>query len=133
MKYLLDTNVCIGYINGRSPQLRNRLAAAPRREIGVSTITKAEMFYGAAKSQLSIQSRRQQLEFLKTVLSVSFDDAAALVYGTLRVKLEQKGTPIGAHDMLIAATALANNLILVTHNLKEFGRVDGLDIEDWEI
>jgi tRNA(fMet)-specific endonuclease VapC len=91
------------------------------------------MFYGTVKSQIPEQSRSKHIEFLETVYSIPFDDAAATEYGTLRAHLERQGTPIGANDMLIAAVALANNLILITHNTSEFGRVPGLKIEDWEI
>jgi tRNA(fMet)-specific endonuclease VapC len=133
MKYLLDTNACIRYINGRAPLLRIRLAAVSRQDVGVSAITKAEMFYGSAKSQTPERSLEKQLEFLHTVQSIPFDDFAAAVYGKMRIELERQGTSIGQHDMLIAATCLANNLILVTHNISEFGRVAGLKMEDWEI
>lgn len=109
MKYLLDTNACIRYINGRVPQLRIKLADVSYQNVGVSTVTKAEMFYGSAKSQTPERSIEKQLEFLHTVQSVPFDDFAAAVYGKMRVELERKGTPIGQHDMLIAATSLANN------------------------
>jgi tRNA(fMet)-specific endonuclease VapC len=132
MTYLLDSNACIRYINGRSPKLRARLSSTPRREVAVSTITKAEMFYGSAKSQTPQRSREKQIEFLKTTISLPFDDAAAVVYGSLRAHLERQGAPIGQYDMLIAAIALANDLILVTLNVREFGRITGLKIEDWE-
>ncbi|NLX10780.1 MAG: type II toxin-antitoxin system VapC family toxin [Chloroflexi bacterium] len=132
MKYLLDTNACIRYINGRSPKLRARLSSTPRQDVAVSTITKAEMFYGSAKSQTPQRSREKQIEFLTTLFTLPFDDMAAAAYGPLRADLEHKGTPIGQYDMLIAAVALANDLILVTHNVGEFGRIMGLKIEDWE-
>lgn len=133
MTYLLDTNACIRYINGRAPQLRVKLAQVSRQIIYVSTITKAEMFYGSAKSQTPEQSLKKQIEFLETVQSITFDESAAKIYGSMRVALERKGTPIGQHDMLIAAIALANDLILVTHNVGEFSRVEELKLEDWEI
>jgi tRNA(fMet)-specific endonuclease VapC len=132
MKYLLDTNACIRYINGRSPELRAKLSSMPRRDVAVSTITKAEMFYGSAKSQAPQRSREIQIEFLTTLITLPFDDMAAIAYGPLRADLERNGTPIGQYDMLIAAVALANDLILVTHNVGEFGRIIGLKIEDWE-
>jgi tRNA(fMet)-specific endonuclease VapC len=133
MKYLLDTNACIRYINGRSPRLRERVAATPRSLIGVSTITKAEMFYGSAKSQTPARSLEKQLEFLETIASVPFDDAAAIAYGTLRVDLERNGTPVGQHDMLIAAIAVSRGLTLVSHNTREFERIKGVTLEDWEV
>ena len=92
MKYLLDTNACIRYINGRAPKLRARLASTPRHDVAVSTITKAEMFYGSAKSQTPQRSQEKQIEFLTTLMTLPFDDAAAIVYGPLRVDLERKGT-----------------------------------------
>ncbi len=133
MRYLLDTNTCIRYVNGRSPQIRAKLPTIPRADVAVSAITKAEMFYGSAKSQTPEQSLKKQLEFLETVKSLPFDDATATEYGRLRAYLEKQGTPIGGNDLLIAATALAHDLILATHNTDEFGRVPGLKVEDWEV
>lgn len=132
MKYLLDTNACIRYINGRSPELRAKLSSMPRRDVAVSTITKAEMFYGSARSQTPQRSREKQIEFLTTLITLPFDDMAAIAYGPLRADLERNGTPIGQYEMLIAAVALANDLTLVTHNVGEFGRIIGLKIEDRE-
>jgi len=132
MKYLLDTNACIRYINGRSPELRAKLSSMPRRDVAVSTITKAEMFYGYAKSKTPQSSREKQIEFLTTLITLPFDDMAAIAYGPLRADLERNGTPIGQYEMLIAAVALANDLTLVTHNVGEFGRIIGLKIEDRE-
>lgn len=132
MKYLLDTNTCIRYINGRSPQIRAKLPTLPIVEVGVSIITKAELYFGSANSQMPERSRHLQLEFLATVHTVPFDEDAALVYGDIRTYLQRRGTPIGSNDMLIAATAVAHHLILVTHNVNEFGRVPHLQFEDWE-
>jgi tRNA(fMet)-specific endonuclease VapC len=101
-------------------------------DVGVSIITKAELYFGSAKSQTPERSRQKQLEFLQTIQSISFDEAAAIVYGEIRAYLDKQGTPIGGNDLLIAATALASELILVTHNTYEFRRVLGLKLEDWE-
>jgi tRNA(fMet)-specific endonuclease VapC len=132
MIYLLDTNTCIQYLNGRIPQLRTKFLSVTDEDIAVCSIIKAEMFAGAAKSQFPERSREKQLDFLNRFFSLPFDDAAATEYGTLRAHLERQGTPISANDMLIAAIALANNLILVTHNTTEFTRLPGLKFEDWE-
>lgn len=132
MKYLLDTNTCIRYINGRSASIRAKLPTIPLVDVGVSIITKAEMYYGSAKSQTPQRSREKQREFLQTIQTVPFDESVALKYGDIRAYLSQQGTPIGGNDLLIAATALANNLILVTHNMREFSRVPNLRTEDWE-
>jgi tRNA(fMet)-specific endonuclease VapC len=133
MNYLLDTDTCIRYINGRAPIIRARLSAVQRVAVGVSIITKAELYYGSAKSQTPERSRQKQLEFLQTIQGVPFDEAAAVVYGDIRSYLDKQGTPIGGNDLLIAATALAGELILVTHNIREFRRVPGLKMEDWEV
>ncbi len=133
MKYLLDTNICIRFINGRAPQLRQKFLEMNDDDIVVSAITKAEMFYGSAKSQTPAISRIKQDSFLDRFVSLPFDDKAADVYGPIRAELERMGKPIGQLDMLIAAIALAYNLVLVTHNVREFGRIKGLMVEDWEI
>jgi tRNA(fMet)-specific endonuclease VapC len=133
MTYLLDTNTCIRYLNGRAPHLRTKFLSVSDGDIAVCSIVKAEMFAGAAKSQFPERSREKHVTFLNRFASLPFDDAAATEYGTLRAYLERQGTPSSANDMLIAAIALANNLILVTHNTAEFSRVPGLKIEDWEI
>lgn len=133
MRYLLDTNTCIRYINGRAPAIRAHLDSKTYSEIAVSAITKGEMYYGAAKSQTPQRSRAKQDDFLRHFDSLPFDDGAAEEYGIIRAYLERRGRLIGRHDMLIASIARANSLIVVTHNTREFGRVPGLNIEDWEI
>jgi tRNA(fMet)-specific endonuclease VapC len=133
MKYVLDTNTCIRYINGRSPKLRIKFLTVLDEDIAVCSIVKAELFYGAAKSQTPARSLAKQQTFLNRFTSLPFNDVAAIVYGQIRAKLEKMGTPIGSLDMLIAAIAIANNLILVTHNTAEFGYISDLKIEDWEI
>jgi tRNA(fMet)-specific endonuclease VapC len=132
MTYLLDTNVCIRYLNARSEQLQQRLDATPVEFVTVCSIVEAELFYGAAKSRSPEKTLSAQRAFLEKFYSVPFDTEAALQYGTLRLDLERRGTPIGANDLLIASIALANGLTLVTHNTREFALVDGLSFEDWE-
>jgi tRNA(fMet)-specific endonuclease VapC len=132
MIYLLDTNTCIRYINGRSLSIRAKLAHIPLVDVGVSIISKAELFYGSAKSQYPEVSRQKQVEFLTTIKDVLFDEECAKIYGTIRARLELNGTPVGGNDLLIAATAIAKNLILVTHNTHEFNRIEELRLEDWE-
>ncbi|MDD1418204.1 type II toxin-antitoxin system VapC family toxin [Dolichospermum sp. ST_sed1] len=75
----------------------------------------------------------RQQNFLKLFISLPFDDDASLIYGRIRAELSSKGIMIGSNDLQIAAIAMANNLILVTHNVKEFSRVNGLQFEDWEV
>jgi tRNA(fMet)-specific endonuclease VapC len=133
MKYILDTNVCIIYLKGRNLNLKLRLDAVPLEEIAVCSVVKAELCYGAMKSTNPERSFTLQQAFLNQFVSLPFDDLAATTFGTVRAQLEVRGTPIGAYDLQIAAIALSNNLTLVTHNTREFERVDGLQIEDWEV
>ncbi len=133
MKYLLDTNTCIRHLNQRSPAIIRKLSSLPPEDIAVCSIVKAEWFAGAAKSNNPATTFAKQQTFLNRFVSLSFDDRAAAVYGPMRARLEELGTPIGPLDMLIAAIAAANGLILVTHNTGEFSRIGGLKIEDWEV
>lgn len=132
MKYLLDTNTCIRYLNRRSASIVQRLHAEAPDEIVVCSVTRAELLFGAMKSSNSVKTREAQREFLEPLATLPFDDAAAEHYGRIRAELELAGTPIGPNDLLIAAIALAHNLIVVTHNTREFSRVTDLQIEDWE-
>jgi tRNA(fMet)-specific endonuclease VapC len=132
MKYLLDTNTCIRYLNGRSPNVREYLQNIPDSEIAISTITKAEMYTGSARSQTPERSRARQDAFFVRFDTLTFDDAAANQYGRIRAALEIAGTPIGPYDLQIAAIAAVHGLIVVTHNISEFRRVPNLIVEDWE-
>ncbi len=132
MKYLLDTNVCVRYLAGRSRVLRTRLEATPPNQLTVCSVVKAELRYGAHKGQRTEATLQAQDIFLAQLHSLPFDDAAAENYGRIRALLERAGTPIGANDLLIAAIALANQQVLVTHNTAEFCRVPDLAVEDWE-
>jgi len=132
VRYLLDTNVCARYLNGKSPAVRQHLRTTNREDIAVCSVVKAELFYGAMRSNNSESTLTRQQQFLNLFVSFFFDDVAAIIYGRIRAELAAKGTPIGPNDLQIAAIAIANNLILVTHNTGEFGRVNGLQIEDWE-
>ncbi|MEG4345698.1 type II toxin-antitoxin system VapC family toxin [Microcoleus sp. A003_D6] len=133
MIYLLDTNTCIGYLNGRSVGVLRRLQALFSQDVAVCSVVKAELFYGSMRSNNPARSLAQQQDFLNRFISLPFDDQSAVIYGQIRAQLAASGTPIGPNDLLIASIALANNLILVTHNTREFSRVEGLRLEDWEI
>ncbi len=133
MRYLLDTNVCVVYLNGRSASVRDRLLATPAEEIAVCSVVKAELFYGAFRSNNPKRTLERQQAFLSRFVSLPFEDESALLAGQIRAKLASAGNPIGSYDLQIAAISLANNLILVTHNTREFDRVEGLQIEDWEV
>lgn len=131
MKYLLDTSVCVELIRGRRARLLKRMAERPTSDFGISSITLAELQYGAERSGRPPHQRQTLEKFLIAIAVLDFDADAAAIYGRIRVQLETAGTPIGALDTLIAAHALSHNLTLLTHNLREFKRVPGLRAEDW--
>ncbi len=130
--YLLDTNACIRVLNGSSPALVARLRAHAPSEIRLSSVTRGELLHGARRSARVAENIKLLSTFFAPFLSLPFDDSCAEHYGALRASLAAAGKPIGPNDLLIAATALAADLTLVTHNLREFSRVAGLKIEDWE-
>lgn len=132
MIYLLDTNVCIRYLNGRSPGILRRLQTLQPVDVVVCSVVKAELVYGAQRSHDPQRSLAVQRQFLLPYRSLPFDDAAADIAGTLRARLAALGTPIGPHDLQIAAIALAHSCTLVTHNTREFSRIPEILVEDWE-
>jgi tRNA(fMet)-specific endonuclease VapC len=91
------------------------------------------LLFGALRSRDPAASLAEVERFCRPLVSPAFDDACAAEYGRIRADLAARGTPIGPNDLLIAATALSNNVILVTHNSSEFSRVPGLRLEDWQI
>lgn len=131
--FLLDTNVCIHYLSGRSPVILRAFRQRRPETIFVCSVVKAEMYYGAMKSRDPSMALRQQDVFLQQFVSLPFDDQAARHFGEIRANLVRKGTPIGPYDLQIAVIALANGCTLVTHNTAEFSRIGGLKLEDWEI
>ena len=132
MKYLLDTNACIQYLTLRSGALIARLQATSPREIALCSVVKSELTYGAHKSARKQKNLETLTKFFEPLASLPFDDNAAVIAGEVRAALERLGTPVGPNDLLIASIALANGLVLVTHNTAEFGFVPGLTTEDWE-
>ena len=133
MKWLLDTNVCIAVIRQRPESALRRLRGKQVGQVGLSTITLAELEFGAAKSQQPARARAALREFLLPLEVVPFNEAAVDAYGTVRAVMEKKGRPIGPLDTLIAAHALALGTVLVTNNTREFRRVPGLSVEDWSL
>lgn len=130
--YLLDANACIRILNDTSPPLVERLRRHPPTAIRMCSVVKAELFYGARKSGRVAQNLALLKRFFHPYVSLGFDDLCAEHYGQIRAALERDGTPIGPNDLMIAATARAHDLVLVTHNVGEFSRVVGLRLEDWE-
>ena len=134
LKYLLDTNACINYLNFPDSLIWRKIQSTSAFEIGrFCSVVKAELFYGSKKSKNPTLNLAKQMKFLNQFQSLPFDDEAALIFGEIRAELAKQGTPIGPYDLQIAAIALANDLTLITHNTREFSRVGNLKIEDWEI
>lgn len=131
MKYLLDTNIIAYIINERPPEVFSKFQSLSKDEIFVSSIVVAELWYGVAKSHKKEQNKSALENFLAPLTIVDFDIIAAKFYAVIRADLESKGLIIGSNDILIAAHALSLGLTLVTNNTKEFGRVNGLKLENW--
>jgi tRNA(fMet)-specific endonuclease VapC len=130
--YLPDTNAWIAYINPGDSPVKSQFRARPPADIAFCAVVKAELLYGAYRSTRQEDNLRLLATLFQLFKSLPFDDAAADAYGRIRADLTARGTPIGPNDLMIAAIALAHHLILVTHNVREFGRVEGLHLEDWE-
>lgn len=131
MKYLIDTNICIYIMNKRPPGVIKKFKRFEFGEIGVSSITVAELQYGVEKSGNPKMNQRRLGAFLAPFDIVVFGQDAAGAYGSIRFRLEKRGQPIGPLDLLIAAHALSEGLILVTNNEKEFTRISELTVENW--
>jgi tRNA(fMet)-specific endonuclease VapC len=132
LSYLLDTNTCIRYLNGQSESAKTRLEGLKPDEVVLCSVVKAELLYGAAKSTANERTFARLNRFFSLFESLPFDDHSAAEYGAIRADLERRGLLIGPNDMMIAAIALANDSILVTHNTREFERIGKLRHEDWE-
>ena len=131
MKYYLDSNICIFYLRGRNIDLRNKINSLEKSIIKIPAIVKGELLTGAMKSARRDKNIDDVRGFLRDFEIIPFDSEAAWTYGEIKSTLELKGTPIGYNDMIIAATALAKKGVLVTNNIREFSRIDGLMLEDW--
>lgn len=133
MRYLLDTDILVYVLNARPHHqaVIDRFRRENPHDLAVSSITLAELRFGIEKSQRREASRRALDRTLEALNVIPFDIGAAERYGIVRARLEEDGTPIGPLDTLIAAHALYLNLTLVTHNTREFSRVQGLRVETW--
>ncbi len=131
MKYLLDTNICIYIIKKKPPEVIEKFNMNSFAEIGISSITVAELEYGVQKSKYYEQNRDALDQFLLPLIVVDFDFKAAFIYGEIRSELESQGIPMGPLDTLIAAHALSLGITLVTNNTKEFSRVKSLKVANW--
>lgn len=132
MIYLLDTNMCIEYLNTRDSTVARKLQTVPRAQIVLCSVVKAELYHGAQKSARRESNLALLERFFSEFESLPFDDRAAEKYGKVRAHLERQGALIGPNDLLIAAIAVANDATLVTRNTREFSRVENLQMENWE-
>jgi tRNA(fMet)-specific endonuclease VapC len=130
MRFLLDTDTCI-YALKRNEKILHRLLTTPREDVVVSVITEAELRSGAAKSLSPLKTLGRVENFFRAITLIDFTSDDAIAYAGVRSRLERAGTPIGPLDTLIAAQAVARNLVVVSNNEREFRRVLGLTIENW--
>lgn len=132
MRYMLDTDICINFLRGTSKiDLIRRVRGFKLDEVGISAITLAELCYGADRSARRDHNHRLIAEFCTPLAVEEFNADAAKAYGQIRAVLQAAGTPIGPHDMLIAAHAVSLGTVLVTRNVREFSRVSGLEVQSW--
>ncbi len=131
MRFLLDTNICIYIIKKKPSKVLQKFKTYNVGDIGISSITVAELEYGVQKSQFPQKNQKALDQFLLPLKIAEFNHAATIMYGEIRVRLEKQGTPIGSLDTLIAAHAMSLKVILVTNNEKEFKRVPNLKLENW--
>jgi tRNA(fMet)-specific endonuclease VapC len=131
MIYLLDTDTCVFILKRRPSHVRERFQSLRRGQIGISAITFCELEFGIAKSQYKEKNQKNVREFVSYLEILDFPASAAEVFGKIRAGLQSAGTPIRSFDMLIAAHALHENLILVTNNTREFSRIPHLQLENW--
>jgi tRNA(fMet)-specific endonuclease VapC len=131
MKYMLDTNICIYIIKKKPESVLAHLKEKMENGLCISAITLAELEHGVQASVRPEKNALALYQFLSIAEILSFDDEAAAEYGKVRALLQQKGTPIGPLDTLIAAHAKSKDLIVVTNNVREFERVEGLAVENW--
>lgn len=133
MKLMLDTNICIYIIKRKPEPVLKHFLEYQVGDIGISSITLAELRYGVSKSKYAEKNASALDEFIIPLEVISFDDIAAQAYGDIRAALELAGTPIGAMDMLIAAHAVSLGVNLVTNNTREFSRIPSLTLLDWTV
>ncbi len=131
MIYYLDSNICVYFLKGLYPSIMKTIQNINPNNIKIPSIVKAELLYGAEKSQQKTKNLSSINRFLEPFEIMPFDDDCSIVYSRIRSSMELKGTIIGPNDYIIAATVLARNGILVTNNTKEFQRIKNLKIENW--
>ena len=130
LRYLLDTNLCIRVLRDRPPYLRAKFNGEADA-LCISTVVLTELLFGAEKSLRPVESRRDVSRLAGRMVILDFDEDAATHAADIRMSLQRQGLQIGAYDLLIAGHARSRGLVVVTVNLSEFSRVEGLRSEDW--
>jgi tRNA(fMet)-specific endonuclease VapC len=127
---MLDTDTCIAIIK-KHPAALKKIRGKSVGQVGISSMTLGELMFGAAKSSRPKVAYDALNDFLLSLEVAGFDEGTAITYGDVRASLERQGRPIGPLDTLIGSHAHARDTVLVTHNTREFSRIDGLRLEDW--
>lgn len=131
MPYVLDTNICIYFLNRSSEKIISKMKSLSPSDIKLSTITVAELFFGAEKSKAKKKNRATVRSFSENFEHLPFDKRCYHSYAKTRTDLEKSGSIIGPMDLLIASITLAHGYTLITNNIREFSRIKGLKIENW--
>lgn len=132
MRLLLDTNTCIEILRGWNPVVLARYVCHGREDIALSAVVRSELLTGAILSAKPEANRRAAEDFCALYPCLPFDAAVADIHAEWHARLRRAGNLIGTRDLMIAATALAHGLTVVTHNTGEFTRISGLRVEDWQ-
>jgi tRNA(fMet)-specific endonuclease VapC len=131
MEYLLDTDICIYLIKNHPPEIQRRFRQHPLHSLRLSSTSLFELRYGVSKSSNQRSNQAALDTFLRMIELVELDAAAAIAAAECRANLERQGTPIGPYDLLIAGVALSRDMTLVSNNVREFSRIEGLRVENW--
>jgi tRNA(fMet)-specific endonuclease VapC len=131
--YMLDTDTCAFILRRSSPTLLTRIQAVPLQQQAASVITLAELLYGVQVSSKKKANRAAVDELMRHLTVVEWSRDAAEHYAEIRADLKKKGQLIGSNDLLIAAHARSTGAVVVTNNVKDFGRVKGLEVENWVV
>lgn len=127
---MLDTDICIFTIKRKPPHLK-RLFNAHTGQLCISSVTWGELICGAEKSEMKARNLSTLEGFRSRLSIVDFNEAAATQFGQIKAELESAGNKIGSYDTMIAGHARSQGLIIVTNNVREFSRVDGIRVENW--
>ena len=130
LTYMLDTNICIHVMKNYPLDLREKFNSLAE-QLCISSITLGELHNGAEKSARRADNLTAIEHFVARLEVLAFESRAAMHYGQLRAELERAGTPCGPHDMQIGGHARSEGLIVVTNNMREFGRMPGIRAESW--